>query len=61
VRFNVWIVVLLATLPVLVMFVGMSAASAFHGRVEWEVLAWIVAGVAAVGRLATRAGRSAGA
>lgn len=53
-KFNVWLVVVLALMPVFVLFVGMSAASAFHGQVEWDVLGWIALGVFAAARIAIR-------
>jgi hypothetical protein len=51
-RFNVWLVVLLALMPVFVLFVGLSASSAFHGQAEWDVLGWLALAVFAASRIA---------
>ena len=54
VKFNLWLVMFLALMPVFLLFTGMSAAAAFQSSVEWKVIGMVVAAAIAAGYLATR-------
>lgn len=55
VAFNLWLVVVFALLPVLALFVGMSASANFPSDVDWDVIAAIAGGVGIACALARRA------
>ena len=54
VKFNLWLVIFLALMPVFLLFTGMSAAAAFQSSAEWQVIGIVLAAAIAVGYLATR-------
>ncbi len=56
VKFNLWLVMFLALMPVFFLFAGLSAAAAFQSSVEWQVIGMVVGAAVAVGYLATRHG-----
>ena len=55
VEFNLWLVVMLALLPVLALFVGMSVSAGFPSATDWDVIAAIAGGVGVTCALARRA------
>jgi len=54
-KFSVWLVVMLALMPVMALFTGMIVSAGFNSRADWAVMAAIIAAVAVAGY---RAGRS---
>jgi hypothetical protein len=54
VRFNIWLVVVFALLPIFVLFVGMGVAGGFRSPDEWEVTALIAAAIGVAVALAWR-------
>lgn len=38
-RFNIWLVVMVAVMPVFILFAGLSAAGGFASAVDWAILA----------------------
>jgi hypothetical protein len=54
-KFNVWLVVMLAMMPVMALFAGMSVSAGFDSGADWGVMAAIVAGIVVAGY---RAGRT---
>lgn len=58
--FNIWLVLLLAAMPIFVLFAGMAVAGAFIGQGDGPVLFALVSlalGLAALARRAALAGR----
>lgn len=53
-RFNVWLVVLLALMPVLVMVAGMSAAGGLRRPAEFDVMGVVILGALVAAFLARR-------
>jgi len=52
--FSIWLIELLALMPVFVLFAGLSAADGFLMPVEWIVLALLAGAALFVGWRATR-------
>ena len=55
-KFNLWLVIFLALMPVLILFTGLSAAAAFQSSIEWKAIGMVIAAAIATGYLATRRG-----
>lgn len=55
-KFNLWLVMFLALMPVLILFTGLSAAAAFQSSAAWKVIGMVIAAAIAAGYLATRRG-----
>jgi nitronate monooxygenase len=53
-KFNLWLVILLALGPIFILFAGLSAAGGFASSVGWEVMGILIAASLAAGYLATR-------
>jgi hypothetical protein len=54
-RFNVWLVMVMALMPATVLFFGLSAADGFHSGVEFVVTIALPTAVVFVGWMAARA------
>jgi hypothetical protein len=53
-RFNFWLIVLLAMAPIFILFAGLSAAGGFESSASWEITGLVGAAALLVAYLATR-------
>ena len=51
-KFNLWFVILLALMPVFILFTGLTAAGGFESATAWEIVGIVVAAGLGVGYLA---------
>jgi hypothetical protein len=55
-KFNLWLVIFLALMPVFILFTGLSAAGGFLSPADWPVIGTVLATAIVVGCLANRRG-----
>ena len=55
-KFNLWLVIFMALMPVFILFTGLSAAGGFLSPADWPVIGTVLAAAIVVGYLAKRRG-----